>query len=178
MSTVPQVANVPGRRVAVVGAILGLVVAGLMTVGLVRAEADDPNTGAAWGLALGLAMLAPFLMAMLGVRRPGSRRAPAAWLGAGIAGVLLVMTSPAGGGLVFLPAAVLLLAGGAAASRGRDGRGGTVVAGCVVAGIVTVISMYTPSRAVALTALVLVLVLWLSLFAVVLRPDRRSGPAR
>ena len=178
MSAANGEARFPGSRVALVGGVLGVVVGGAGLVALVRAQADDPDTGAVWGLALGLAMLAPFVMALIGLRRPGSVVVPGAWLGAGVAGLLFVMSSPAGAGLIFLPSAVLLLVGGAMAWRGAALIGTTVLGGCVIASVATLVSLYARSRAVSLVLLISVLAVWILLFVVVLRSDGTRASAR
>jgi hypothetical protein len=159
---------VSGLSLARAGSVLGLGITFLLTMRLASVQATRNETGLIWGLAFGLAYVAPFLLASVALWSRDLHRRGTLCVGAGIAGLLLMFTSLAGVTLILFVPAILLVLGGIRLLEDESTRvhGPTLtfILGPVGAVVVTFAALFARAAA-SFGFLVAALAMWFFLLA-------------
>lgn len=124
-----------GVRPALIGAVLGLLASvGLILLALTQGGGPEPASETLERVAVGVALVGPFVLSLGVVRFPVHVRA-GVWIGAGIASLAIGVLSFALTMFVHAAAGILLLVGGGLAmSRARPGAAVALMAAVLVVG--------------------------------------------
>ena len=152
-----------GRTLALWGGVLGVALAGSLSVALVIAQAGDPDTGIVWGVGAGVGYIAPFAIALMALWLEDTEVSRAVWSGSGLAGIVLSMSSPAGTTVVLLVPSALLVAAGVAGAAHVSLRRPAVLAllaGSILAGVLSLGAMLAGTVSASALLLLSALAIW------------------
>jgi hypothetical protein len=171
-----------GLSLARAGSLLGLGIGVVFAWRLAVVHSGNAQTGLLWGMSLGVALMAPFLLAYEAISLGASRYRGTVCVGTGVAGLLLMFSSLAGVALVLFIPAIMLISDGVtelqAAERSNSSATLTFFGGPVAAVILTLAALFAARASLSEGLLLAALALWASLAAHLLFLVRREPVSR